>query len=79
MVRISDYKKRKYLATGFPCSAKGRDCQKNIPKRNHPPRKYLEAVIGKKKSDYQLQLLSLEREQQQSALQQVIKAIKKPT
>jgi site-specific recombinase XerD len=78
MVRISQLKARKYLSTGLSCMAQWWDFDKHAPKRNHPHRNLLEAILSKKKAAYHTRLLELESEQKTLSLQQLVEAIEEP-
>jgi len=78
MVRISQLKYKKYLSTGLSCPADLWDFQKHTPKRNHPDRKLLEAILAQKKAAYHTKLLELESEQKSFSLQQLVQAIEEP-
>jgi integrase len=78
MVRISQLKSIKYISTGLSCPPVWWDFQKNEPKRNHPDRKLLEAVLAQKKATYHTRLLELESEQKTLSLQQLVRAIEEP-
>jgi integrase len=78
MVRVSQLKSRKYLSTGLTCRADLWDSQKHIPKRSHPDRKLLEAILTQKKASYHTKFLELESEQKTLSLQQLVQAIEKP-
>jgi hypothetical protein len=60
MVRISQLKARKYFSTGLSCLAQWWDFDKHAPKRNHPDRNLLEAILSKKKATYHTRLLELD-------------------
>jgi integrase len=78
MVRISQLKSIKYISAGLSCPAVWWDFQKNEPKRNHPDRKLLEAVLAQKKATYHTRLLELESEQKTLSFQQLVQAIEEP-
>jgi integrase len=78
MVRISQLKARKYFSTGLSCQAQWWDFDKHVPKRNHPDRNLLEAILSKKKAAYHTRLLELESEQKTLSLQQLVEAIEEP-
>jgi integrase len=78
MVRISQLKARKYFSTGLSCLAQWWDFDKHAPKRNHPDRNLLEAILSKKKAAYHTRLLELESEQKTLSLQQLVQAIEEP-
>ena len=63
MVRISQLKSKKYFSTGLSCPASLWDFDKHTPKRSHPDRKLLEAILAQKKATYHSKLLELESEQ----------------
>jgi integrase len=78
MVRVSQLKARKYFSTGLSCLAQWWDFDKHAPKRNHPDRNLLEAILSKKKAAYHTRLLELESEQRTLSLQQLVQAIEEP-
>ncbi|MHB9146876.1 MAG: site-specific integrase [Candidatus Amoebophilus sp.] len=78
MVRISQLKARKYFSTGLSCLAQWWDFDKHAPKRNHPDRNLLEAILSKKKAAYHTKLLELESEQKTLSLEQLVQAIEEP-
>ena len=78
MVRISQLKAKKYLSTGLSCPANLWDFDKHTPKRSHPDRKLLEAILAQKKATYHTKLLELESEQKSLSLQQLVQAIEEP-
>jgi hypothetical protein len=78
MVRISQLKAKKYFSTGLSCSSELWDFNKHTPKRNHPDRKLLEAILAQKKATYHTKLLELESEQKTLSLQQLVQAIEEP-
>ncbi|OJW73647.1 MAG: hypothetical protein BGO68_00950 [Candidatus Amoebophilus sp. 36-38] len=78
MVRVSEFKNRKYLSTGLSCPAELWDFDKHTPKRSHPNRKLLDAIIAQKKAMYHTKLLELESEQRKLSIQQLVQAIEGP-
>jgi len=78
MVRISQLKSKKYFSTGLSCPASLWDFDKHTPKRSHPDRKLLEAILAQKKATYHTKLLELESEQKSLSLQQLVQAIEEP-
>jgi len=78
MVRISQLKSKKYFSTGLSCLASLWDFDKHAPKRSHPDRKLLEAILAQKKATYHTKLLELESEQKTLSLQQLVQAIEEP-
>jgi hypothetical protein len=78
MVRISQLKAKKYFSTGLSCSPELWDFNKHTPKRNHPDRKLLEAILAQKKATYHTKLLELESEHRTLSLQQLVQAIEEP-
>lgn len=78
MVRISERKNKKYFSTGLACPAEWWDFDKHTPKRSHPDRKLLEAILAQKKASYHTKLLELESEQRRLSIQQLVQAIDEP-
>jgi integrase len=78
MVRISQLKLKKYLATGLSCPAKWWDFHKDEPRRNHPDRKLLETILAQKRATYHTKLLELESEKKTLSIQQLLQAIEEP-
>jgi hypothetical protein len=78
MVRISQLNSKKYLSIGLSCPAQWWDFQKHTPKRNHPDRNLLEAIIAQKKATYHTRLLELENEQKALSIQHLAKVIEEP-
>jgi integrase len=78
MVRISQLKAKKYFLTGLSCPSELWDFNKHTPKRNHPDRKLLEAILAQKKATYHTKLLELESEHRTLSLQQLVQAIEEP-
>ncbi|MHB9147860.1 MAG: Arm DNA-binding domain-containing protein [Candidatus Amoebophilus sp.] len=68
-------KPKKYFSAGLSCSASLWDFDKHTPKRSHPDRKLLEAILAHKKTAYHTKLLELESEQKTLSLQQLVQAI----
>jgi integrase len=78
MVRISQLKAKKYFSTGLSCPSELWDFSKHTPKRSHPDRKLLEAILAQKKATYHTKLLELESEHRTLSLQQLVQAIEEP-
>ena len=57
MLRVTQKRKRKYVALGISCPANLWDEQKKLPKKTHPNREFIKAVIHQKILVYQNKLL----------------------
>ena len=57
MLRVTQNEQRKYVSLGSSCPEKLWDNKKNLPKRTHPNRKFIQALISQKVLAYQNKLL----------------------
>ena len=57
MLRVTQKGQRKYVASGISCPEKLWDSKKNLPKRTHPNRKFIQAFISQKVLAYQNKLV----------------------
>ena len=79
MLRLTQNRKRKYLAIGgISCSPKLWDFKNNRPKSSHPNIKLLKAIISKKKAVYEKQVLEFEESGKEFTLDGLIIAVEKP-
>ncbi|XWN35376.1 MAG: phage integrase SAM-like domain and Arm DNA-binding domain-containing protein [Roseivirga sp.] len=76
MLRVTCQSKRKYVAIGISCPQKWWDDKKNLPKRTHPNKDFIKALIEQKILAYQNQLL--EAPQLALSPQALIHAVENP-
>ena len=81
MVRITKDRQRKYIAIGESCQLKYWDEEKNVPKRAHPNRAYLEQLIRTWTTKYATAAIELKLEEKpftaSSVAIQLVKVIRK--
>lgn len=73
MLRVTKKGKRNYVSLGISSPANLWDDKKNLPKRTHPNREFIKAVINKKILAYQNKLL--EQDQLGHSAERLIKAV----
>ncbi|XWN35693.1 MAG: site-specific integrase [Roseivirga sp.] len=77
MLRVSQNKVRKYVALGISCSPLLWDFNKNAPRKHHPNKGYLEAIIAHKLAAYHAKLLEMKADNVPLSPQGLIKAMEK--
>jgi hypothetical protein len=62
MIRITKNRKVKYISLGLSCHANFWNSEKHEPRKNHPNRDILDAILIKKKESYLNQILDYKKE-----------------
>lgn len=78
VLRITKNRKRKYKYLGISCPTKLWDEEENLPRKNHPQKKVLDAIIQRKISEYKDQVLELYNEGKDYTPYSLVQAVEKP-
>ena len=79
MVRITQNKTRKYVSLGLSYHPSLWDSQKHQPRKNHPKKKLLEAIIAKKVASYHTKFLEIVAEDKAVSPEALVKAVESPS
>ncbi|MDX2281603.1 MAG: site-specific integrase [Saprospiraceae bacterium] len=78
MLVVTKDGKRKYEALGLSCHPDQWDFKKCTPKRNHPEKLKLEAIVQKRVSELQAQVLDLKMNEKEFSSESLLTAVHKP-
>lgn len=78
MLRVTQNRKVKYKSLGISCSADHWDFKKGIPRKSHPNKATIEAIIDSKKAEYKAKVLDLKRDKESFSSDELIEFVEKP-
>lgn len=78
MLRVTKEGKRKYISLGLSCKPEWWDIAKNVPKRSHPDRLFLEDVIDQKKKEYRTKILELRATDRAYTPEALVESVEQP-
>ena len=78
MLVVTKDGKRKYEALGLSCHPDQWDFKKCTPKRNHPEKLKIEAIVQKRVSELQTQVLDLKMNEKEFSSESLLTAVHKP-
>ena len=75
MVRVTHKKTRKYVSLGISCSPSLWNAEKHQPRKNHPDKKRLKAIITKKIAQYDTKHLEMVAQDKSFSAEALINAV----
>lgn len=77
MVRVTKNRRAKYISLGLSCDPKLWDFAKQKPRRNHPNKEVLNAILAEKKKEYLNQILDFKKDGKDYTPDVLIKKVEK--
>src|SRR4030095_12589878 len=78
MLRVIQDRKVKYKSIGISCRADLWDFKKGLPRKNHPNKATIEAIIDNKRAEYKAKVLDLKRDKESFSSDELIELVEKP-
>lgn len=78
MIRVSKNKVRKYISLGLSCNVKDWDKKSNLPKKTHPDKDKIDAIILKAIQKYKDQMIDFKLEEKDYTPDALITKVRKP-
>lgn len=75
MVRVTHKKTRKYVSLGISCPPSLWNSEKHQPRKNHPDKKLIDAIIAKKRSQYDAKYLEMVAQDKPFSTEALINAV----